>query len=207
MKIAIIGAGGKLGTALAKAAVAKGMTVTGLLRSKARATGLPAGLNLVEGDGRDSAALEAAIAGQDAVVVPAGGRKEPVSAEIVAALLPVMARLGIRRLVFISAYGAIDPKGLYGWVMQNLAGAVSRDKAKAEQALAASGLDWTAVRPPILNDGPVSDQIEAAAGVTLKGMPAVSRADVAEIVIGELLRPKFLQQSPVVFPPSARRMR
>src|SRR6218665_3092688 len=95
----IVGAAGKMGTALVTAALAAGHEVNALVRSRAKATHLPPGIGLFEGDGRDAGALETALAGVDAAIIPAGGRKDPVTAQIVAAALPVLERHAIRRLI------------------------------------------------------------------------------------------------------------
>lgn len=195
----IVGASGKMGTALVTAALAAGHRVNALVRSRAKAAHLPAGVTIFEGDGRDGGALAAALKGTDAVVIPAGGRKEPVTAQVVGAALPAMGRLGIKRLIVLSAYGALDGAGFYRWMMQTLAKAVSVDKVETERLLRASSADWTAVRPGILTDGPATGKVRAGENVVLKGMPQVSRADVAAFVMGELDTPRFVRKSPVVY--------
>jgi uncharacterized protein YbjT (DUF2867 family) len=110
-----------------------------------------------------------------------------------------MGKLGIKRLIVLSAYGALDGAGFYRWMMQTLAKPVSADKAETERLLRASGVDWTAVRPGILTDGAATGKGRAGENVVLKGMPQVSRADVAAFVMGELETPRFVRKSPVVY--------
>lgn len=197
--VLIVGASGKMGTALVGAALAAGYQVNALVRDKAKAAHLPAKVSIFEGDGRNAAALEAALAGVDAAIIPAGGRKEPVTAQIVGAALPVLGKHGVKRLVVLSAYGALDGRGFYRWMMQTLAKPVSADKVETERLLRASATEWTAVRPGILTDGPLSGKVQAGENVTLKGMPQVSRADVAAFIIGELQQPRFVRKAPVVY--------
>lgn len=198
-RLLIVGASGKMGTALVTAALAAGYDVNALVRSRARAAHLPKGVAIFEGDGRDAAALEAALLGVDAAIIPAGGRKEPVTAQVVGAALPVLGKLGIKRLIVLSAYGALDGAGFYRWMMQTLAKPVSADKVETERLLRASNTDWTAVRPGILTDGPLSGKVQAGENVTLKGMPQVSRADVAAFILGEYASPRFVRKSPAVY--------
>ena len=172
--ILVIGASGKTGAAIVAEALRRGIGVVGYVRSTARAGALPAEVRLIEGDGRDAAALAPAFAGVDAVVIPAGGRKDPVSAEIARTAIPLLKQNGIKRLIALSAYGAVDGRGFYGWMMRTHAKAVVDDKVAMEQALRGSGLEWTAVRPGILTDGKATGTATAADGAVLKGMPQIS---------------------------------
>jgi hypothetical protein len=53
---------------------------------------------------------------------------------------------------------------------------VGKDLSAMEQELAGSGLDWYAVRPIKLTDGPLTHQVQASARFSMK---PISRADVA----------------------------
>ena len=55
-------------------------------------------------------------------------------------------------------------------------GRVGKDLIAMEELLAASGLDWHAVRPVKLTDGPLTRNVRVSDRVTIK---AISRADVA----------------------------
>lgn len=198
MHLAVIGASGKLGRAIVTEALRRGHAVTGLVRSRDKAADLADKITVVEGDGRDETALTTALTGADAVIVPAGGRVDPVTAEIVKAVMPVMDRLGIGRIVVASAYGAVDGRGAYGWLLRTMAKAVAKDKTETEAALRASSLEWTAVRPGGLTDGPATGKAKAADQAVLSGFPRISRADVAGFIIDEVEQPRFVRQSPVV---------
>ena len=198
-RLLIVGASGKMGTALVTAALGAGYEVNALVRSRAKAAHLPPGVNIFEGDGRNAGALEAALKGVDAAIIPAGGRKEPVTAQVVGAALPVLGALGIKRLIVLSAYGALDGRGLYRWMMHTLAKPVSADKVETERLLRSSPTEWTAVRPGVLTDGPLSGKVQAGETAVLKGFPQVSRADVAQFIIGELQQRRFVRKSPVVY--------
>ena len=61
------------------------------------------------------------------------------------------------------------------------------DHADQEAAVAASGLDWTVVRPGGLTNGPATGSYvaqETADGLAMKGR--ISRADVASYIVGIL---------------------
>lgn len=201
MRFVVVGAAGKSGRQVVTEAVQRGIGVTAYVRSAARAEALPAGVTILEGDGRDIAALKAAIAGHDAVVVTAGGRKEPVSGEITQAVIAAMQATGVKRLIAYSAYGAVDGRGFYAWIMRSAAGKIVADKVQQERALAASGLDWTAVRPGVLTDGPKTGKVAAAVDLVLPGFPQISRSDVAAFTIDELQSPRFIGKAVVVHVP------
>jgi uncharacterized protein YbjT (DUF2867 family) len=55
-------------------------------------------------------------------------------------------------------------------------GRVGQDLRAMEEELAASGLDWYALRPVKLTDGPLTGRVQASDRVTVK---SISRADVA----------------------------
>jgi uncharacterized protein YbjT (DUF2867 family) len=84
-------------------------------------------------------------AGADAVIHVAGAINAPSRAAFEAAnvagtanMVDAARRAGVRRFVHISSLAAREPQlSAYGW-----------SKAKSERLVAASGLDWTIVRPP-----------------------------------------------------------
>jgi hypothetical protein len=82
-------------------------------------------------------------------------------------------------------------------VVPNL-GRVGRDLRAMETELAASGLDWYALRPVKLTDGPLTGHVRAADRVTVK---AISRADVAWQILALAEDPApGPQRTPVVTP-------
>jgi uncharacterized protein YbjT (DUF2867 family) len=64
-------------------------------------------------------------------------------------------------------------------VVRNL-GIVGKDLLAMERELAASGLDWYAVRPVKLTDGPPTEQVRASDRFAMK---TISRADVAWYIL------------------------
>lgn len=142
--LAITGATGFVGKATLEKALAAGNRVRALTR---RPQSPREGLEWVSGSLEDHGALDALVAGADAVIHIAGivnapdrARFEAGNATGTAAVIAAMERAGVRRLVHVSSLAAREP-GLsdYGW-----------SKAEAERHVAASGLDWTMVRPPAI---------------------------------------------------------
>jgi hypothetical protein len=69
------------------------------------------------------------------------------------------------------------------------------DVALMEDLLRDSGLDWTAVRPPRLTNGPLSGTYRTAYGRNVRGGFLISRADVAHLMLRVLEQPETIKQA------------
>ena len=102
MKIAVFGASRGVGLEVVKQALDACHTVTAFVRSPEKFTITHANLILYKGDSMDSAAVEKAIAGQDAVISALGPARPPIPhmMEISAKnIVAGMKKHGVRRLV------------------------------------------------------------------------------------------------------------
>jgi uncharacterized protein YbjT (DUF2867 family) len=103
-----------------------------------------------------------------------------------------MNHAGVRRVVAISAGGVAESitqcSGVIRWMAgAGSVGAAYRDLAEMERQLSASRLDWLAVRPVTLMNGPPTG---FAARVDRYGLfSIVRRADVAAWMLGALAKP------------------
>jgi uncharacterized protein YbjT (DUF2867 family) len=68
------------------------------------------------------------------------------------------------------------------------------DLAQMEDVLRDSQLEWTVVRPPKLNDGPLTATYQTAYGQNVRGGFSVSRADVAHLMLRVLAQPETIEQ-------------
>jgi uncharacterized protein YbjT (DUF2867 family) len=207
MRILVLGATGGAGRLIVGEAVAKNHAVVALVRSKANAAGL-IGAELVEGDARDEAALTRAITGCDAVISSLGTAISPfrevtLLSAATRALVGVMERQNIRRLVCITGMGAGDSRGhggfFYDWLFQPLLlRRVYEDKDRQEEAIRASALDWVIVRPTLLNDEPARGRIRALTDLTGVHGGKIARADVASFVVQQLTVDTWLRKAPLI---------
>ncbi|MEO1220916.1 MAG: NAD(P)H-binding protein [Pseudomonadota bacterium] len=141
-KVAITGATGFVGKATLDAALHKALKVRALTR---RPSVNRNGVEWVSGTLDDTAALTELAHGCDAVVHIAGltntpnpGRFETANVTGTANMLTAAQEAGVGRLVFVSSLSAREPDlSAYGM-----------SKARAEELVQNSGLDWTIVRPP-----------------------------------------------------------
>jgi len=98
-----------------------------------------------------------------------------------------MQAAGVRRLLVVSAAVLFDDLGLAGTILRLRN--VGDDSIEMERIVAASALDWTIARPPRLTNGPLTRRYDVDDG-HLPGrsgaFASISRADVADFVLGEL---------------------
>jgi len=216
MKLTIFAATGGIGRHLVGQALAAGHDVTAVARNPAS---LPAGVRAVRADlaTTQPAALVTAVGGTDAVLSALGPRSKAdygIATTGTRAIVGAMEAAGVRRLVVVSAapVGTIasarrprPPKhdSGDGFVMRHLLSPLITaalrdlyvDLARMEDTLADSGLDWTAVRPPRLTNGPETGAYRTASGRNLRRGLTVSRADVAHLMLAALGQPETIGQT------------
>ena len=142
MKLAVTGGTGFVGSHLLDVATAEGHDVTALARREQAAR---TNVDWVLGDLSDREALRRLVEGADAVIHVAGTINAPDTAGFekgnvqgTLAMLAAATAGGVQRFVHVSSLAAREPKlSLYG-----------ASKAKAEELVHSSGLDWAIVRPP-----------------------------------------------------------
>ncbi|MCV7400920.1 NAD(P)H-binding protein [Mycobacterium fragae] len=142
MRIAVTGASGVVGRGIVARLLSQGHEVIGLARR--RPESWPSAAEFVQSDIRDAAAVRRAMTGADVVAHCAwsanpgsGGREINIGGT--ANVLDAAARNGTRRIVFASSAHVLNPVSAAG-----------RDKARAEEMLAASGAEWVAVRSAVI---------------------------------------------------------
>ncbi len=142
--VALTGATGFVGQALVDAAFEHGLDLRALTRKPQQPR---SNLTWIEGDLSDRPALDRLVAGVEAVIHVAGVVNAPDAVGFEAGnvagtmeLVEAAVAAGVPRLIFVSSLAAREPQlSDYG-----------ASKARAERIVAASGLDWTIVRPPAI---------------------------------------------------------
>jgi nucleoside-diphosphate-sugar epimerase len=144
MRLAITGGTGFVGSHLLDVALAAGHRVAALTR---RDQPPRDGLDWIAGDLQDRNALHRLVDGADAIIHVAGTINAPNAAGFdrgnvqgTLAMLAAATAGGVRRFVHVSSLAAREPRlSLYGG-----------SKAKGEELVHSSGLDWAIVRPPAI---------------------------------------------------------
>lgn len=207
MRIVVFGSAGGVGRQVVAAATTAGHEVVAAARAVPQF--LPVGARGVAVDVREAPAVAAAVRGVDAVAwcVGVSARSGPgAGREGMANVLAAVAEHGPRRVVSVSGAGANlpgDAKGLGPRVVSALTHRLARDlvvdKEDEHALLAASGTEWTQVRPPRLVDTAGTGAwhlSEEAPGLLA---PAVPRADVAAAVVHLLTTGAWARQAPFLW--------
>lgn len=178
MTVAITGATGFVGQALLDAAERRGVEVRALTR---RATPERPGVEWLRGDLHNRATLARLVERAEAVIHVAGVVNTPDptgfhlgNVEGTLELVEAAVAAGVPRLVFVSSLAAREPQlSAYG-----------ASKRKAEQLVAASGLDWTIVRPPAIygpRDREILELFRLAQRWGVVPMPPPGRASLIHV--------------------------
>ncbi len=191
MKLAVLGATGGVGLEIVRQAIDRGHFVTAFVRSPERLKPFQDRISVNQGNLLNSSELERAIEGHDAVLSGFGPRVPIAKADanllrdFAAALTTAMQHSGVRRVVVVSTAflfkdSIMPPAYLFGRLFFS---GIVVDAGAMEQIIAASGLDWTIVRPPQLTDKPCTGKYRVREGHLPRFGFNISRADVADCFI------------------------
>ncbi|TLZ75789.1 MAG: SDR family oxidoreductase [Methanobacteriota archaeon] len=207
MRIVLFGATGRTGHLLLQRALRLGHNVSAYVRDPARLEVKHDRLHVVRGDVLDPLSVHWAVAGADAVLSALGfsaRRPPPILSDGVRHILDGMETHRVRRIVVLSAAGALHERAGFfvGTVGLGLARlflpGVYAEHRKMLETLQRRNLDWTAVRPVLLTDGPPTGRYR----VVTEGIPRwgfrISRADVADFMIQQLTSDAFVRKMPAI---------
>jgi uncharacterized protein YbjT (DUF2867 family) len=185
MRVLVAGANGQVGRHAVRLLAEVGHEVRAMIRDEAQSSDLEAlGAEPIVAD------LEGEVAhtveGCNAIIFSAGGgpgsgaeKKETVDRQGAVKLIEAAQEYGVRRYVMVSTMGANDPES-GSEKMQPYFFA----KARADETLQKSGLDYTIVRPGSLTNEDGTGMIEAAPSLGRRG--EIPREDVARILVAVL---------------------
>lgn len=202
MKVLIIGATGPTGRELTTQALDEGHDVRLFVRNPNAVSVWSPRLDIVQGDMHEWKDVGRAMRDVNAVLSALGTgsdlRKTTIFSEGTAAILWGMAEAGVRRLVCVTSGGTVeDPNEpfLFRNVGRKLLRHIFADQRKAEERMRASEADWTIVRPPRLLNGPKRGRYEVASEMPAGDSYEITRADLAEFMIREMVAKKYLRQA------------
>ena len=207
MKVVIFGSTAGTGRKLVEQALAEGHHVSAFARSPAKIADIEnANLQVVRGDVLDSAAVEGAVAGREAVfcTIGAGAGRTTLREEATRNIVESMEKTGVQRLICQSSLGVGDSRANLPFFTKHvIVGVFLRhafaDHERQEAVVKQTSLKWTIVRPPHLKDGPRTGVYRHGFSTTDREIQGkISRADVADFMLKQLTDDTYVHQTPGV---------
>jgi putative NADH-flavin reductase len=206
MRLLVFGANGRTGRQLVAQGLDAGHEITAFIRPRATAPAAHPRLRVRTGEvTADEDAVRAAVEGQDAVLTAFGSPTTwhgVVSPDLTVKAMPLIVRAmeasGVSRIVHLSAHGVGETAGqapFAYWAVYKALRRMFADKAAGEESLRASGLDWTLVYPAMLVGGPLTGRYRVGERLELRGLPRISRADVAHFMLAETTGRTYLHST------------
>jgi putative NADH-flavin reductase len=208
MKLLVLGATGGVGRRLVAEALDQGHEVTALTSHWVRDEIPHERLRRLTWDKLDPSAVEAALAGREAVLWAPGDVLAPRETELsdeARMVTAAMERLGPRRLVFLSSLnlanihrrGMLVSAVLMLWLFQR---GRFRDAETQERIVRESTLDWTTVRAGTLFDGPRQGNWRLSLGdADVPADARVSYADAADFMLRQVTDVTYLRATVGLF--------
>ena len=191
MKLVVLGATGGIGLEIVRQAIARGHSVTALVRNPAALNGLRDRVAILEGNLLYPGDMAPAISGHDAILsgfgprVPLAKTDKTLMRDFASTLTGAMGQKGVKRAVIVSVAflfkdSIMPPAYLFGRLFFS---STVADASAMESVFEGSRLDWTIVRPPRLTDKALTGKYRAQEGHLPRFGFAISRADVADFVL------------------------
>lgn len=198
MHIALFGATGHIGHAILDEALARGHTVTAIVRDPARLDARHDRLKLVTGDVAHPETWRDAVRGSDAAVASLSARRDgnpdslPANARI---LLDQLPEAGVSRLVWVGGAGSLetapgvrvidDPNFPAAWKPE----AEAQGRALEAFRTSTSPMDWTYISPAaLIEDGEHTGRYRIGGDQLLTDANGASRISVADYAVALLDR-------------------
>ncbi|MEV0798638.1 NAD(P)H-binding protein [Kribbella sp. NPDC050281] len=206
MRITVFGATGGIGGHVVRQALDAGHKVTAVVRQSSPFELEHSSLEVVRVPGLDEAGpLRDAVDGSEAVISgvgPRGRKSGAVASSSTRSMLAAMAAAQVRRFVAVSAapLGPMPPdesflnRRVVHPMINAFAADVYADLRVMEADIMSSATDWTIVRPPKLNNKPLTGTYRTVVGGSVTRGYFISRADVAHLMLAVLDDPTSLSQ-------------
>ncbi|MDH3455820.1 MAG: SDR family oxidoreductase [Gemmatimonadota bacterium] len=207
MRLLVFGSTGGTGRELLIQALDQDHRVTAYARDPAKIEDIQHScLTVVRGDVLDAVTVKSAVAGHEGVLVTigTGPSRTTLREEGTRNIVQATQGTGVKRLICQSSLGVGDSRtNLPFFTKYIIVGIFLRhafaDHERQEAVVRQSSLDWTIVRPPHLKDGPRTGVYRHGFSTTDKRIKNwISRADVADFMLKQLVDDTYLRQAPGV---------
>jgi putative NADH-flavin reductase len=207
-RVLIIGASRGIGLEACRQALDAGHSVRAMARSADEIRISSPRLERIRGDALNSADVQSAVEGVDAVIQSLGVNVSaligPVSlfSEATRALIAAMTSADAKRLICVTGFGAGESRARMGLMQlipfELIFGRVYDDKTLQERLIKRSALDWTIARPGVLTRGPRTGRYKILVAPSEWRNGTISRADVAEFLVRQIEDRSCLCKAPVL---------
>lgn len=203
MKITVFGATGKVGRLVVDNLLSSGHQVTAFAHGASPFTPTK-NLTVVQGDIHNAGDVKAALAGSDAIISTLGSwhtLSEDILTSAMKNIIPVAETQGIKRLVSLTGSQAALPdeklrlfERLFRFALTIIAHKILVDGENHLRLLAASQLDWTVIRSPIMKTSAKTGYRLSLAAPS--PVATVSRAAVAQAITDQLQAQDYIKMAP-----------
>ncbi len=207
-RIAVFGASGRTGRELVAQALTRGYAVRALVREGRSLAERRGAVQVIVGSPLWADDVAATVERADAVVVLLGARepsRDVFCAQATERIVEAMQEHGVGRLLCVTGAMVGEASGHRSFALERMARAarkrmpdVMADRARQEEVVRASGLEWTLVKPPRLADGARTRSFRAATDLVVGVLSSVRRSDLAAFLLDEIVAPRFVAQAVVV---------
>lgn len=207
MKIIVFGANGRVGQLVVAELLKRGHHVRAFVHGNAPFQ-TSNQLEIVQGDIYDAASVKNAIVGAEAVMSTLGSwgtPKKDILTQGMHNIIPAMRAAKLQKIVSLTGADCNvsgDPMGivhnLSHALFSVLAGKILKDGENHLDQLADSGLDWSVLRSPVMNDKGEPEKF----AITIQKRPGpwktINRRSVALAMVDVLETNTFNQQAPFI---------
>jgi len=180
--------------------------VTVLVRDSAKLNISHKNLTILTGNVLDEATLTNSMKGKDAILSALGRGKTLKSSNLmtkaVTNLISCMKNTNVDRIILLSAFGVrktfVQANFIQKLIFRTFLINIYSDKTKADAMLHNSSFDWTLVYLVVLTNDPGTGNYKAGESLPMKGIPKISRADVADFMLQQLTDNTYLKKTAVL---------
>jgi putative NADH-flavin reductase len=208
MQITILGAAGRIGQEVVRAAVQKGYKIKVLVRDPEKLGVLKSDVEIIQGNLLDALMVEKSMSGSEVVINLSGAAKEPDQVvkfqKIGEIIIEKLKILGIKRLINISAAVAILPNErleLRRRLLRTVTYLFYREMKQVQDTvmkiiIEQNDIDWTLIRPAFITDKKSSGNII----VNDKKLPGISVTlrDLGKFIVDQIESRNWIHKGPMI---------
>jgi len=187
MKVMVLGATGATGKILISMLLEKGYQATAYVRNPSKIQVQHSQLDVIEGEIFNTDAMALSLKGHDAVVSCLGSnttKKSDQLTRMAQSITQAMKSSGVHRAIYMATAGIEGEfKGPMKWLLNAMIGNVIADHKEAAKYYRQAGLKTTILRPMQLSDKDHTGVYVTADTGLPKARKAVSRANVADMIM------------------------